>query len=97
MKTTKLLAAITILLATPFLLRAADTASKPYPLETCFISGDKFAEMGRPIVFIYAGQEIKVCCKDCKKQFNKNPAAGMKKLEEAVAAKASSSRTSSVK
>lgn len=92
MKPTKYLSVIAILLATPFHLRAADPAPKPYPLETCFISGDNLAEMGRPIIFAYQGQEYKVCCKDCKKQFDKNPAAGMKKFEEALAARISSTR-----
>lgn len=61
----------------------------PYPLEICFISGDKLGEMGKPFVFVYEGQEIKMCCKDCKKQFDKDPAAAMKKFQEAVKAKSS--------
>lgn len=60
------------------------TAVKPYALETCFISGDKLGEMGKPVVFTYHGQEIKLCCKDCKKQFDKDPAKAMAAYETAV-------------
>ncbi len=58
-------------------------AVKPYPLDTCVVSGEKFGGMmGKPYVFIYQGQEIKLCCKDCRKKFDKDPAKYLKKLEE---------------
>lgn len=73
----------------------ADDHAKPalYPLTTCFISGDKLGEMGKPVVFTYEGQEIKLCCKDCKKKFDKDPAKYMKDFQAAVknASKPSSS------
>jgi hypothetical protein len=57
---------------------------KPYPLKTCVVSDEKLGgDMGEPYVFTYQGQEIKMCCKDCKKDFDKNPAKFMKKLEAA--------------
>ena len=31
----------------------------------------------------YKDQEIKLCCKDCKKDFDKNPAKFIKKMHEA--------------
>lgn len=65
----------------------ADPAPKPYALTTCFISGDKLGEMGKPVVFTYEGQEIKLCCKDCKKKFDKDPAKYIKKYNDAVMAK----------
>lgn len=55
---------------------------KPYPLETCIVSGDKLGEMGKPVVFVHDGQEIKLCCKDCRKDFDKDPAKYLKKLEK---------------
>jgi len=85
MKTTQLLAALTMMIAAPLVLQATDAAPKHYPLQTCFISGDKLGEMGKPVVFIYEGQEIKFCCRECKKEFQKNPAEGMKKFNAAVA------------
>jgi YHS domain-containing protein len=56
--------------------------AKPYTLSTCIVSGDKLGEMGKPVVFEYKGQEIKLCCKDCRKDFDKDPAKYLKKLEE---------------
>lgn len=56
--------------------------AKPYKLDTCIVSGDKLGEMGKPVVFQYKGQEIKLCCKDCRKDFDKDPAKYLKKLEE---------------
>ena len=56
------------------------TAAKPYPLNTCVVSGDKLGAMGENTVFVYEGQEIKLCCKDCKKDFDKNPAKYISQL-----------------
>jgi YHS domain-containing protein len=60
------------------------TKPKPYTLKTCIISGDKLgADMGKPYVFVYNGREIKLCCKGCLKDFNKNPAKYVKLIEKA--------------
>ena len=84
-----LLLALTIgILAFTATSRAADTA-KPYALNTCVFSGEKLGEMGKPLSEVYEGQEIKFCCKDCKKTFDKDPAAGLKKYQAAVASKSS--------
>jgi hypothetical protein len=63
----------------------ADTKAKPYPLKTCIVSGEKLGEMGDPFVFVHDGREIKLCCKNCQKDFNKAPAKYIKKLDEAAA------------
>jgi YHS domain-containing protein len=52
---------------------AADTKATPDKLATCPVSGDKLNEMGAPFVFIYKGQEVKLCCKSCKPKFDKDP------------------------
>jgi len=58
---------------------------KPYPLETCVVSGDRLGgDMGEPITFTYEHQEIKLCCKACEKEFRKNAAKYMAKIEEAA-------------
>jgi YHS domain-containing protein len=57
--------------------------AKPYILKTCIVSGDKLGEMGDPYLYVYAGREIKFCCKGCLKDFNKEPAKFVKKIEEA--------------
>ena len=64
---------------------AADKApatgkGKPYPLDKCIVSDEKLGEMGEPFVFVHEGQEIKLCCSSCQKDFKKNPAKYLKKL-----------------
>ena len=54
---------------------------KPYTLETCIVTDDKLGEMGKPVVFTYKDQEIKLCCKACRKDFDKDPSKYLKKLE----------------
>ena len=60
---------------------AAARSKKTYPLTTCIVSDEKLGEMGEPVVFTYSGQEIKLCCKSCRKKFDKDPATYLKKLE----------------
>jgi len=81
---------ITAYVAAPFATLAADAKdekkpekAKPYALKTCPVSDDKLGEMGDPYVFTYEGREIKLCCKDCKKDFDKNPKKFLKKIEDA--------------
>ena len=62
--------------------RSTQTAAKPYPLDYCLVTGDKIGEMGTPVSTIYKGQEIKFCCKDCVKDFQKDPDKFLKKLAE---------------
>ena len=58
--------------------------AKPYPIKTCIVSGEKLdGDMGKPYVFTYEGRGIKLCCKGCLKDFKKEPAKYIKKLEEA--------------
>ncbi len=59
--------------------------AKPYPLKTCIVTDEKLGEMGEAYSFVYKGQEIKLCCKGCLKDFNKNPGKYMKKLADAEA------------
>ena len=59
---------------------------KPYTLKTCPVSDEKFGgEMGDPYVFAHEGREIKLCCKGCLKDFNKDSAKYIKKIEKAEA------------
>lgn len=64
---------------------SADTKARPDMLKTCPVSGDKLGEMGAPYVFVYKGQEVKLCCPNCKKDFDKDPAKYLKKIQEAAA------------
>jgi len=87
-----MLAAITLaipFLASPFAALAGDTnsaapnPSRPDSLATCPVSGDKLGEMGAPYVFVYQGQEIKLCCPNCKADFYKDPAKYIAKIRAA--------------
>jgi len=61
---------------------------KPYPLDTCVVSGEKLGgSMGDPYVFVQDGQEVKLCCKSCLKDFTKEPAKYLKKIQETAKAK----------
>lgn len=64
---------------------SADVKPKPDMLTTCPVSGDQLGEMGKPYVFVYKGQEVKLCCPDCKKDFDKDPAKYLKKIQAAAA------------
>jgi len=81
---------ISAYLAAPLAILAADKKDekksekpKPYTLKTCPVSDEKLGGMGDPYVFTYEGREIKLCCKDCKKDFDKNPKKFLKKIEDA--------------
>jgi len=64
---------------------AADPSSNEKPAQTettkiesintiCPVSGDKVGgDMGKPVYVDYKGQKIGFCCKDCLKDFKKNP------------------------
>ncbi len=57
---------------------------KPYPMEVCVVSGEKLGEMGEPFVIEHQGQQVKFCCKGCKKDFDADPKKFMAKIEEAA-------------
>jgi hypothetical protein len=92
-KTLLTVATLALLAGAPALVHAADTNApassgkadvKPYPLKTCIVSGDKIGgDMGKPVTMTYKGQEMKFCCKDCVKDFNKDPDKYIKLLDEA--------------
>jgi YHS domain-containing protein len=65
---------------------ADDKKPKPYTLDKCVVSDEKLGEMGKPFSFNYEGREVKLCCKNCKKDFDKEPAKFIKKIETAEAA-----------
>ena len=57
-----------------------------YPLKTCTISGDELGKDGAPIDYVVNGRLVRLCCKDCKKDIDKDPAAAIKKIDAAVIA-----------
>ena len=66
---------------------AEDARPKPYPLKNCIISGEKLGTMGKPAVTVVDGQEVQFCCKDCLKDFNKDPKKYLKEIAEKAKSK----------
>lgn len=62
----------------------SDTNAIPDKLKTCPVSGEKLGgDMGKPFRFVYQGQEVLLCCKSCKKDFDKEPAKYIKLIRAA--------------
>ena len=59
------------------------STAKPYPLTTCVVSGEKLDSMGKPFVYDHEGREVRFCCKNCVKDFKKEPAKYLKQLDDA--------------
>jgi hypothetical protein len=57
-----------------------DKNAKPYPLSVCIVSGEAF-DHGPPYVFTHEGQEIKLCCQGCLKDFQAEPAKYLARLK----------------
>jgi YHS domain-containing protein len=60
-----------------------DEKKSEYPLKTCVVSDEKLGSMGKPYVLKHEGREVQLCCESCKKDFKKDPAKYIKKLDAA--------------
>ena len=60
--------------------RQAAESVKPYPLDTCIVSGGKLGSMGEPVTRVYKGQEVKFCCAGCIPRFEQDPDKYMEKI-----------------
>jgi hypothetical protein len=57
---------------------------KDYPLKKCVVSDDELGEHGKPVkVTAPDGTDVYLCCKDCKKDFDKDPAKFAKMVKDA--------------
>jgi YHS domain-containing protein len=55
--------------------KPAQTMAAPEASNTvCPVSGDKVGDMGKPVYVEYQGKKVALCCKQCKKDFDKDPA-----------------------
>ena len=63
--------------------KPAEAKPKPYPLKTCVVTDEEIGKDPdmKPHTFTYKGQEVKLCCKGCLKDFEKEPAKYLKKIE----------------
>lgn len=64
---------------------AKDEKAKPYPLNFCVVSDEKFegSDM-KPVEMVYEEQTMKFCCKSCVKDFKKDPKKFLTKLADEV-------------
>lgn len=66
---------------------ATRPTTRPYPLTTCVVSGEKLGgDMGDTVIYRHKGREVRLCCKNCIQDFEKDPAKYLKKLDNAEAA-----------
>lgn len=64
--------------------KKAETSPVPDKLTTCAVSDEKLGSEGmEPYTFIYKNQEVKLCCKSCKKKFDKDPEKYIAKIRAA--------------
>jgi YHS domain-containing protein len=54
-----------------------------YPLKTCVVSGE---EISKPFDFVQGTRLVRLCCKDCVKGFQKEPAKHMATIDAALIA-----------
>lgn len=87
MKAIRLFSLSAALAALTFGALAADKAFKlktrPYPLGTCVVTDEKLGSMGDAFVMVEGNQEIQLCCKSCKKDFEKDKKAALAKIDAA--------------
>jgi len=66
-------------------------AKAEYPLKTCVVSDEQIGgSMGEGIDYVYKqdgkpDRLVRFCCKDCRKDFDKDPAKYLTLLDEAAA------------
>ena len=59
-----------------------ESQRKTYPLKTCVIS-DEALEEGEIVDYLYGTHLVRFCCKGCKKDFLKDPAKYLAKIDAA--------------
>lgn len=79
-RTSQLLTALLLLVSCTSSSGITGSASKPYPLRTCLVTGNDLDSMGGAVTKVYKGQEIKFCCKPCVKKFEANQAKYLARL-----------------
>ncbi len=62
-----------------------ETKARPYPLDTCLVTDEKLGAdpAMKTFSFVHGNQEIQLCCKGCKKDFDKDPGKYLSKLKAA--------------
>ena len=81
-------AALTLVLsAGSFQVGAENVEAKKgdaYPLATCPVSGGTLGSMGKPVIYVHQGREVRFCCKGCVEPFQKKATEYLKKVDAAI-------------
>jgi ABC-type Zn2+ transport system substrate-binding protein/surface adhesin len=59
------------------------SADDGYPLKICLVSDEGLTSMGEPFVHVWNGTTVKLCCKGCLEDFEKEPKKFLAKLDAA--------------
>jgi len=65
-------------------VRADSAVPKAYPLKKCVVSDETLGEHGKSVKVTHEGTDIYLCCKDCMKDFKKDPAKYAKMVRDAA-------------
>lgn len=87
MKSFKLttLLAVAVMLGGVATIRADSAIPKSYPLKKCVVSDEKLGGHGKPVkVTAPDGTDVYLCCKDCLKDFKKDPAKYARMVKDAA-------------
>lgn len=74
------------LLASAPALAGSTSDPATYPLSTCIVSGETLGDHGDVVTREVDGREIRLCCKSCVKDLEKDQAGYLKALDEAIVA-----------
>ncbi|AKC83063.1 hypothetical protein IMCC26134_10255 [Verrucomicrobia bacterium IMCC26134] len=90
--TLSVLAAEATCCANPIDVKTSSVVAFSYPLTTCVVSGEALegGNMGGPVDYIHKaegklGRLVRFCCSGCVKNFKKDPAKYLAKLDAAAA------------
>ena len=84
---TTIVAALAAAFITTATFAAPAGVPKSYPLTKCVVSDEKLGEHGKPVKVTSEGTDVWLCCKDCLKDFNKDPGKYVKMVKDAPAKK----------
>lgn len=92
MRTTFVVLMLAALVAVPALgAEEGAQQERPYPLSTCVVSGEDLGSMGDAVIIQHEGREVRLCCRNCARKFQKDPARYMAKLDAAQSTEAGKS------
>lgn len=85
MKTKSIIAIIAAVFTGGLAFAADSGVPKDFPLKKCPISGEAYGSDGmKAFKVTHEGTDVWLCCKNCKKDFDKDPAKYVKQVKDAA-------------